>query len=138
MRHLSLILVGRDNFLVDVNNGKQIHWDGFHIFLKLLFTVSGDLCGHVCCVSNILQEIRSQEDDTAPVFNGFRMIGYIGVQTLLLYWPVPVIAHFTGIERFELPTLKSLYTLAAITTLDGITTVMVLVCISISSPLFTL
>ena len=82
------------------------------------------------------KKFGAREDDTAPVFNGFRMIGYIGVQTLLLYWPVLVIAHFTGIEMFELPTLKSLYTLAAITSLDGITTVMVLVCISISSPLF--
>ena len=76
------------------------------------------------------------DDDPAPVFNGIRMLGYVGVQTLLLYWPVLIITHFTGIERFELPTLKILYHILAVVLLSIAINAGFIICIILSSPLF--
>ena len=77
------------------------------------------------------------DDDPAPVFNGIRMLGYIGVQTLLLFWPVLIITHFTGIERFKLPTLKIFYHILAVVLLSIGIDAGFIICLIVSTPLFT-
>ena len=44
------------------------------------------------------------KNDPAAVINGARMLGYIGVHTLFWMWPPLIIFHYSGIERFEVPT----------------------------------
>ncbi|XP_062504649.1 uncharacterized protein LOC134181393 [Corticium candelabrum] len=75
-------------------------------------------------------------DDPLPLWNAVRVIGLVGIQTLLCYWPVLLILHGTEFEKFELPTGDNLRMLCIDVALDGVYNVLLLVCISMSSPLF--
>ena len=83
------------------------------------------------------KKLATRPDDTAPIWNGVRVTGYVGVHTLLTYWPLLVIVHFMGVETFTLPTLKQFYLLLALTVLEIVFNGALLVCIALSSPLFT-
>ena len=49
------------------------------------------------------KKFATEKDDPAAVANGARVLGYMGVHTLLWLWPPIVIFHFSGLEPFELP-----------------------------------
>ena len=76
-------------------------------------------------------------NDPATVQNGIRGVGYMGVHTLLWFWPLLVVLHFTGYERFELPDLPTFKSLLVNTVLDLIFNLSLFVCIALSSPLIT-
>ena len=83
------------------------------------------------------KKFATKPDDPATVLNGARVLGYIGVHTLLWMWPILLIFHFMGVERFELPTLNMFKLLLLNTFLDVIFNAAYLICIALSSPLFT-
>ena len=82
------------------------------------------------------KKFATKQDDPAPVQNGARVLGYIGIHTLLWTWPILPIFHFTGVERFELPNLNIFKQLVLNTFLDVIYNGTLLICIALSSPLF--
>ncbi len=84
----------------------------------------------------IFKKWASREDDSAPVCNSLRVIGYVGVNTLVAYWPLVVIVHFMGLETFQLPTLKQFYLLLIMSFSDIVFNGSLLVAIALSSPLF--
>jgi len=77
----------------------------------------------------------TRSDDRSPAWNGIRMVGYVGVHTLLYFWPIIIIVHYMGVETFRLPTLTDFRLLVAMTLLDMIFNTALLVCIALSSPL---
>ena len=81
------------------------------------------------------KKYATRPDDPAPVQNGIRGLGYIGVHTLLWVWPLLVVLHFTGLERFELPDLPTFKSLLLNAFLDLIFNLSLFVCIALSSPL---
>ena len=84
----------------------------------------------------LYKKLATKKDDTAPVTNGLRFLGYMGVHTLLWLWPLLIVFHFTGVEVFELPTLDNLGLMTLNAFLDIIFNAGLLVCIALSSPLF--
>ena len=84
------------------------------------------------------KRLATEDDDTAPVWNTARVLGYTGVINLFLFWPLLIIAHFSGLEPFELPpTMDIFYKLLAVCALDIVFNTALLACITISTPLFT-
>ena len=77
----------------------------------------------------------SHDEDTAPVQNGVRAVGYMGVHTLFWMWPILIILHFSGGEPFELPDLHTFQLLLLNAALDIIFNLSLFVCIALSSPL---
>ena len=77
------------------------------------------------------KKFATKPDDTAPVQNGIRAVGYIGVHTLLWVWPL----HFAGFEKFEMPDLPTFTDLLFNAFLDLIFNMSLFVCITLSSPL---
>ena len=84
----------------------------------------------------LYKRLATKEDDTAPVMNGVRFLGYMGVHTLLWLWPLLIVFHFTGVEVFELPTLDNLGLMTLNAFLDITFNTSLLACIALSSPLF--
>ncbi len=84
----------------------------------------------------LYKKLATKPGDPAQIWNSVRVIGYVGIHTLLTYWPLLVIVHFMGVEPFTLPTLKQLYLLLAMTVLEIVFNGALLVCIALSSPLF--
>ena len=83
------------------------------------------------------KRLATKEDDTAPIWNVVRVLGYIGVITMFMFWPWLVIAHFTGLEKFELPQSWSVFLeLLAVCAMDLTFNFSLLICITLSSPLF--
>ena len=83
------------------------------------------------------KRLATREDDTAPVWNTTRVLGYTGIIDLFLFWPLLIIAHFSGLEPFQLPpTLDIFYELLAVVVLDIVFNLALVICISISTPLF--
>lgn len=82
------------------------------------------------------KKLATAKDDPAAVTNGARVLGYIGVHTLLWLWPPIVIFHFSGLERFELPTRGILLLMFWNGLLDIIFNACLLICIALTSPLF--
>ena len=84
----------------------------------------------------LYKKLATKKDDTAPVMNGVRFLGYMGVHTLLWLWPLLIVFHFTGVEVFELPSLDNVGLMTLNAFLDVIFNAGLLVCIALSSPLF--
>jgi len=83
------------------------------------------------------KRLATKEDDTAPIWNAARVLGYFGVITMFMFWPWLIIAHFTGLEKFSLPQTWSVFLeLLGVCVMDLMFNVSLLVCISLSSPLF--
>ncbi len=85
----------------------------------------------------IFKKFFSRADDPAPIHNGVRGVGYLGVHTLLWVWPVLIILHYSGGEPFELPDLPQLRILLLNALLDIVFNLSLFVCIALSSPLVT-
>ena len=68
--------------------------------------------------------------------NTVRLLGLIGIWYIIIVAPFIVIAHFTGLERFELPSIKVALVILFSSTLDAISNILILLCIILSSPLF--
>ena len=83
------------------------------------------------------KKFATKENDPAPIQNSVRGLGYIGVHTLLWAWPLLIILHFTGLERFEFPDLKIYKNLLINIVLDLVFNVSLFTCIALSSPLIT-
>ena len=84
----------------------------------------------------LYKRLATRKDDTAPVMNGVRFLGYMGVHTLLWFWPLLIVFHFTGVEVFELPSLDNVALMTLNAFFDVIFNASLLVCIALSSPLF--
>ena len=84
----------------------------------------------------VFKKFGTSSDDTAPIWNGVRVLGYAGVQVLLLFWPLLIIAHFTGIEKFRFPTMREFKLLIGMTAFDIVYFAATFVCIALSTPLF--
>ena len=84
----------------------------------------------------VFKKYGTRPDDTAPVWNGIRMIGYVGVHTLMYYWPLLIVVHFMGVETFRFPTLIEFRLLVGMTCLDMVFNASLFVCIALSTPLF--
>lgn len=78
----------------------------------------------------------TQEHDPASVQNSIRVLGYIGLHTLIWLWPCFIILHFTGIERFEFPPYDIFILLLWNAYLDIFFNAGLLICIALSSALF--
>lgn len=48
--------------------------------------------------------------------NIFIFFGFVGVFSMMLFWPGFVILHFTGVETFELPSTKRVWTIILVCT----------------------
>lgn len=107
----------------------------YDIFLSPQYVVISMIT--YAAVDTFYKKFATRADDTAPVLNGVRILGYFGVHTLLWQWPLLIIVHYAGMERFELPSLDNFYLLLLSAFLDVIFNSALLVCIAISSPLFT-
>ena len=83
------------------------------------------------------KKFATREDDPAPIQNSVRGLGYMGVHTLLWVWPLLIILHFTGLERFEFPDLKVYENLLVNVALDLVFNVSFYTCITLSSPLIS-
>ena len=83
----------------------------------------------------VYKKFGTRSDDSAPVWNGVRVIGYVGVHTMAYYWPILIIVHFMGVEKFRFPTLDEFRLLMGMTLLDIIFNGALLVCIALSTPL---
>jgi drug/metabolite transporter (DMT)-like permease len=53
----------------------------------------------------LYKKFASFKDDPASIPNSFRMIGLIGIHCLVYSWPLVIIAHFSGLQPFQWPTL---------------------------------
>jgi solute carrier family 35 protein F5 len=78
-----------------------------------------------------------QPDDPVPVSNALRMLGLMGITTFTCYWPIFLILHGTGYETFEFPTGSNLRLTIINLVLDGTYNCLLLISVSVSSPLFT-
>ena len=83
----------------------------------------------------IYKKFGNLGDDTAPVWNGVRIIGYIGVHVLVAYWPILIVVHYTSLEKFRFPSLEEFGLLVGMICLDLLFNVALLVCIAFSTPL---
>ena len=81
------------------------------------------------------KKFATTPDDPATLQNSVRGIGYMGVHTLLWFWPLLVVLHFSGLERFELPSVDVMRMLFLNAFLDVIFAVGLFMCIALSSPL---
>ena len=50
----------------------------------------------------ILLKVRIRSESRIDMMQLF--FGFVGLFKILAYWPIGVVLHFTGMERFELPT----------------------------------
>ena len=82
------------------------------------------------------KKFATREDDTAPIQNSIRGLGYMGVHTLFFMWPLLVILHFTGLETFEFPNLEIFENLLINVYLELVFNMGLYICIALSSPLF--
>lgn len=89
------------------------------------------------CYTTGYKKFATKPGDPAMVQNGVRVLGYIGVHTLLWMWPLLILLHFTGVEQFKLPTLHIFKLLVLYAFLDMIFKSAIILCIALSSPLFT-
>ncbi len=77
------------------------------------------------------------KDDPVASINGLRVLGYIGVHTILWMWPPIIILHYSGFEPFQFPPTMELFgLLVANALMDIIFNGCLLVCIALSSPLY--
>ena len=49
------------------------------------------------------KKFATKDNDPAAIMNSVRVLGYIGVHTLLWMWPPMIVLHFTGYEVFQWP-----------------------------------
>ena len=47
----------------------------------------------------------SKKEDKAAVANSGRVLGYMGLHTLVWFWPFFLILHYSGVEPFEWPPM---------------------------------
>ena len=47
----------------------------------------------------------SKKNDSAPVANSVRFMGYVGLSTMVTLWPCFFILNYTHVETFEWPPL---------------------------------
>ncbi|GMG50081.1 unnamed protein product [Ambrosiozyma monospora] len=73
------------------------------IWLGNLLALAGALCYGVY---SILLKLRVKDDSRMDMRLFF---GFVGVFNTLLLWPLLLILHFTGLEKFELPGSKEIY-----------------------------
>ena len=81
------------------------------------------------------KKFATRKDDTAPIQNSIRGLGYMGVHTLLWVWPVVLIVHYIGIETFEFPELMIFNKLLVNVVLELLFIMGLFVAIALSSPL---
>ena len=84
----------------------------------------------------LYKRLATSHKDTAPIMNTVRMLGLIGIWYLILVAPFLIIAHFTGLERFELPSTRVALLILMSSVLDGFSNILILFGIVLSSPLF--
>ena len=84
----------------------------------------------------LYKRFATKKDDTAPIMNTIRLLGLIGIWYIIIVAPFIVIAHFTGLERFELPSINVALVILLSSTLDAISNILILLGIILSSPLF--
>ena len=84
----------------------------------------------------LYKRLATSQRDTAPIMNTVRMLGLIGIWYMILIAPFLLIAHFTGLERFELPSTRVALLILLSSVLDGFSNILILFGIVLSSPLF--
>ncbi|XP_064384579.1 uncharacterized protein LOC135333537 isoform X2 [Halichondria panicea] len=83
------------------------------------------------------KKFATKKDDSIPSINGIRVLGYIGIHTLLWMWPPILIFHYTGFELFHFPPTMKLFGLLVVNALmDIVFNGCLLVAIALSSPLY--
>lgn len=55
--------------------------------------------------------ILKKKFEGRAVMDSNMMLGFLGLLTLLFFWPGVLIMHFSGVETFELPTMKTFWLL---------------------------
>jgi len=63
-------------------------------------------------------------------------MGLFGTMGCVAYWPIILICHYSGYETLEFPTGHVAWVFALTVVLDAIMNVSILLCITLSSPLF--
>ena len=84
----------------------------------------------------LYKRFATSPKDTAPIVNTIRILGLIGIWYIILVAPFLIIAHFTGLERFELPSLNVALEILLNSVLDSFSNILILIGIVLSSPLF--
>ena len=84
----------------------------------------------------LYKRFATSPKDTAPILNTIRMLGLIGIWYIFLVAPFLIIAHFTGLERFELPSINIAFLILLNSVLDSFSNILILIGIVLSSPLF--
>jgi solute carrier family 35 protein F5 len=84
----------------------------------------------------LYKKFASFKDDPASIPNSFRMIGLIGIHCLVYSWPLVIIAHFSGLQPFQWPTLLEFKYILMTSVLDFILNVSLILVVSLTSPLF--
>ena len=51
----------------------------------------------------LIKKFGTRKGDPATIPNGARLVGYIGINTVLWIWPIIPILHYSGLEPFEWP-----------------------------------
>ena len=84
----------------------------------------------------LYKRFATNPKDTAPILNTVRMLGLIGIWYIIIIAPFIIIAHFTGLEKFELPSLDIALLILLNSVLDCFSNILILIGIVLSSPLF--
>eukprot|EP01066_Platyproteum_vivax_P011383 Platyproteum_vivax@DN5172_c0_g1_i1.p1 len=75
--------------------------------------------------------------DPYPVGNAVRFLGLVGVSTAIFCAPPLLIIDATGMEQFMIPAREAMPAVFLLGFLDTLFNVLLLICIGLSSPLFT-
>ncbi|XP_065844597.1 uncharacterized protein [Oscarella lobularis] len=84
----------------------------------------------------VYRKLAVHQKDAVPIANAVRFIGLVGVVTVLCYWPIILILDGTNFEEFEWPDGYALKQIALNAALDLVYNALLLICITLSSPLF--
>ena len=95
-------------------------------------------CGVGRCVTQVLyKRYLTSDTDPMPTANANRFFGVLGLMTLLTVWPMFFILDVTEIEPFLMPSPRQAKLIAVIAVCDTAFNAFLLLCILLTSPLFT-
>ncbi|XP_019851351.1 PREDICTED: uncharacterized transporter C405.03c-like [Amphimedon queenslandica] len=84
----------------------------------------------------LFKKLASFKDDPASGYNGMRMVGLMGIHTVLWMWPPLIVLHYSNVEPFHWPSKDILYQILYNTVLDVTFNASLFICVALSSPLF--